>query len=931
MGPRGDGGDTRSDEEVYDLYLDACARGDADPPDRVFEQHPDLSEASRARIRSLYEALKEREAQPRDGALPRERIGEFRLLRPIDEGGMGQVFLAEQESLHRKVALKLVHPELRASATAVERFRREALAVARLRHPNIVQVIAAGEEEGERFLVMEYVEGESLGRRIARGAVEDAPPGVTESARWCREIAEALACAHDEGIIHRDVKPGNIHITPSGVAMLLDFGVARADDTFAGDLTTTFAGSPLYAAPEQLAGAAVDARTDIYGLGVTLYQCLTGRVPFAGGSLEQMIQRVAREDPVAPRRLNPQVSRDLEIVLLRALHKDPDRRFATAQEFADDLGRVLDREPIRSRPPTRVERTRKWVRAHPVAAGALGLVFALAALVAGLRFNAERVRGAEAQELVAQAADLADEYGRRGAEAPQLQRKLFQLQAARMERYTTPGEDRELERLEAKASQGRREHETLFYRVLELLRRAELLDPALMGTDRVRARLYVEKWREADAREDPDSTAFYRDLIERTDPGADVLGRLTGTRTLRIRTRAPGADVWLFRLVELARLVEGGARRVVPVPHAVEDPVPAPGTPCLRVVEPAGGLERGDLIDRLDGQPIRLVDVDARERVHRGGLTARVIRNGSAREMVLAPGARVRLTAIPLATSDGCHLGRTPLAPINLSAAPYLLIFRREGCLETRQAVYLNDVETMPPQAVWLPPRADVPPGFVAVSPGSEAGPFLIMEREVTAGEYLSFLNDPTTSPAVRKARVPRGGGSGGWDYWTVHEDRCELGAVWRPDFPIVGISHDDAVAFADWMTRRARKAGRGWTFRLPTFSEWVHASLGLGRFCFGSHFNPKWVSSCYSRPEAMIEPVLSYPIDESVSGLFDTTGGAREWVADWYDEGRGLRRFCGGSWAQANPEQFRVYVPNGSIPSAAGGELGLRLVVELE
>ena len=349
------------------------------------------------------------------------------------------------------------------------------------------------------------------------------------------------------------------------------------------------------------------------------------------------------------------------------------------------------------------------------------------------------------------------------------------------------------------------------------------------------------------------------------------------------------------------------------------------------MVEPAVGLQPGDLIDRLDGRPVRLEDAGARERIARGGVKARVIRNGSATEVLLAPGSVVRLTAAPLATSDGCHLGRTPLPPIQFPPGSYVFVFRRDGCLEARQALTVTDVGVTPPPAAWLPPRAEVPPGFVAVAPETETGSFLVMEREVTAAEYLEFLNDPAADPAERKARVPRAGGSAGWTYWEMREGRCELGPDWKPDFPVVGISYDDAVAYAEWKTRRARDAGRNWRFRLPTFYEWVRGSYGLGRFCFGNHFNPKWVSSCYSRPQAMVEPVLSYPIDESVLGLFDTAGSAREWVADWYDEARGLRRYCGGSWAQADPGEFRVYVPNGAPPATAGGELGLRLAVDLE
>ncbi len=965
--------------------------GNPELPEAYLARHGAVDPVVSGRVRAIYSAFVERQARPAAdaGALPYERLGEYRLLEVLDEGGMGTVFLAEQETLQRKVALKLIRRDLLASRTAVERFRREALAIARLRHRHIVQVIAAGEERGERYLVMEYARGESMARRLndTLGRAEG-PPGaawLAECVEWCRQIADALACAHAAGVIHRDVKPSNIQIAPDGLALLLDFGVALADDATAGELTTTFAGSTQYAAPEQLAGAPVSERSDIYGLGVTLYQCVTGRVPFAGGSLEQMISRVAREDPVEPRRLNPHVGRDLEIVLLRALHKDPERR-PDAIVLRDELGRVGRGEPIVSRTPSRRERSVKWVRAHPMTAGTIVLLIASLLAFAAWRAAAERRNREDARVLVCLADEMVDDYWTRREQARGMESELRILVNARIERYLEPREEIQLEQLERAAARLRRERDGLFHRVLDELKRAERIDPAVAGVRRVRARLYLEKVREAQVREDFDEAAFFRALARRADPDADVAPDREALFPLPVRTREPGAHVWIFRLGECDSLAETGERRSVPMPYGVETSVPAPGTFCLRIVESTLQLRPGDLIDRLAGEPLRgavfvldnegemrrgdrieavagepvrsLYEIermprapprpitisragalfellaplpaavgDARALAGGGRVTARVVRDGNVREQELTAGVGARLTAIPLATSPGCYLGRTPLEAPLVPSGRYLLLFRRAGCLETRMAIGTGEFQGEEGFPAWLPLRDRVPPGFVAVSPDFDARPFLMMEREVTVAEYKQFL-DAIDNPDTR---VPGVSGEPGKPYWHKTDDGYSWPKRWTGRFPVVGVSWIDAKAYAAWRTERARHAGRSWKFRLPTFREWVRAAYGHGRYVFGNRFQPKWAKTCFAQREARLEAVMRYPIDESIHGVFDSAGSAREWVRDWYDEGRGLRRLCGGSWAQADPQSFPVYAPAGAEPDSSGGETGLRLVVEID
>jgi eukaryotic-like serine/threonine-protein kinase len=311
------------------------------------------------------------ENEPEAG-LPFERLGEFRLIRPLGEGGMGVVYLAVQESLDRNVALKVIRPEQMGSFEMTKRFWREVEAVSSLRHPNIVTVFGSGEEEGVCYFAMELLPGKGLNDllREAAGGEKIPTPKILE---WIGDIARALESAHEAGIIHRDVKPSNIRITPDGRAMLTDFGVALHADFSTLTLTGQFRGTPHYASPEQVRARkpGIDARTDIYSLGVTLYQAVAGRVPFEGETTEQVFHQILEGDLLSPRRLNPSLSRDLETVILAAMEKDPGRRYQSMADFAGDLERLQSGEMILAKPAGFATRLWKRARRRPALTAAL--------------------------------------------------------------------------------------------------------------------------------------------------------------------------------------------------------------------------------------------------------------------------------------------------------------------------------------------------------------------------------------------------------------------------------------------------------------------------------------------------------------------------------------------------------------------------------
>jgi beta-lactam-binding protein with PASTA domain/tRNA A-37 threonylcarbamoyl transferase component Bud32 len=280
---------------------------------------------------------------------PRIYSGRYELTHLIARGGMAQVYRAMDRQLDRPVALKVLFPELSVDRTFVERFRREAQAAANLSHPNIVPVFDWGEDDGAYFIVMEFIDGRPLSA-VLRDP-EPMPPGQIASIG--AGVAAALAFAHRHGVIHRDVKPGNVLITPDGGVKVTDFGIARAVNTEE-SLTQTGAvmGTAAYFSPEQAEGKGVDARSDIYSLGVVLYEMAVGRPPFTGDSPVAVASKHVRDTPVLPRVVNPAVPAALEAVVMKAMAKNPADRYGSAEELRADLLRFADGRPVEAGDPS---------------------------------------------------------------------------------------------------------------------------------------------------------------------------------------------------------------------------------------------------------------------------------------------------------------------------------------------------------------------------------------------------------------------------------------------------------------------------------------------------------------------------------------------------------------------------------------------------
>ena len=266
----------------------------------------------------------------------------YEIQQVLGEGGMAKVFLGTDRVLSRTVAVKVLAPQYAEDQQFVARFRREAQAAAALNHPNIVSVFDTGSNGNVHYIVMEYVEGKTLQETLR----EESRLTPERSIEIGEAVARALSAAHAKGLVHRDIKPGNIMITREGQVKVMDFGIARATTSDTVTQTAAVLGTAAYLSPEQAQGETVDHRSDIYSLGVVLYEMLTGRQPFTGESPVSIAYRHVTEDPVPPSRLNPDVPEALDAIVMKAMAKSPDDRYQTAQELIDDLRRAAEGMPV---------------------------------------------------------------------------------------------------------------------------------------------------------------------------------------------------------------------------------------------------------------------------------------------------------------------------------------------------------------------------------------------------------------------------------------------------------------------------------------------------------------------------------------------------------------------------------------------------------
>ena len=345
---------------VLDEYMQAVKAGSVPTHEQLKAAHPELADELESCLAGIDFLHGKEKSVP-------DELGDFQILGTIGKGGMGVVYEARQKSLDRTVALKVMRPGL-VNEEAMERFAREAETAAGLHHPNIVPIHGVGHHENIHYYAMQLIEGESL----SESSTEPLDPDTV--AEWGVQAATALAHAHTNGVIHRDVKPSNLILDPKGNVWLTDFGLAkRLEEASTATMTGSILGTPRYMSPEQASygETEIDHRTDIYSLGATLYELVTGTPVFDSDTPLKLIDQIRRQDPELPTRRNSRVPMDLEAILMKCLAKLPQDRYATAGDLADDLQSFRVGEPISARRITPIEQGRRWItkKRKPAAMG----------------------------------------------------------------------------------------------------------------------------------------------------------------------------------------------------------------------------------------------------------------------------------------------------------------------------------------------------------------------------------------------------------------------------------------------------------------------------------------------------------------------------------------------------------------------------------
>ncbi len=663
-------------------------------------------------------------------------VGDFRLLKKIGQGGMGIVFEAEQISLARRVAVKLLPPSFALDEQSVARFHGEAKSLASLTHPNIMPVYQVGESDGFHYFSMHLVDGLTLaellegvqalssdrfqGAQITRVIRDHSPlvsaarpfdatvsvdqppdadatrsilgprvtseeelrekesravPASLETVSLDREYistvctmiaaaADGLAYVHENGIIHRDIKPSNLMIEgASGRVLIMDFGLAREVGSSHLTQTGQLTGTPAYMSPEQIQAqkTSVDYRTDIYSLGITLYEFLTHRRPFFGVTGQEIARNVLTGNPVRPRRLNPRLSKDLETIVIRAIEVSPDHRYQKASELADDLRRYMNLEPILARPIGPVVRSVRYLRRHRALSAAIVSALLVLFLFGGFSLAGSLRRGAQVQDAVSRgnlavkngdipgASSAAAEGFRLAPKDPSVNRlrsevELMHVRNALIERKRLAASIEELEvalqegnqfetdfmakensadyrSQEEELDRQIRERSVLEQRVMSQFSLAFSADPGNTGVRAAELEFYVGLWEEACDREDLAAESFYAERVAALDVKGRFREGLRGKGALLVQTEEPGVAVHLFRYRRIGG-TNGEQIRLAPAPcledGTVQDDEFPPGflpgqtALCVMGVAQEGeaaklGLEADDLILSVEDLPLEAV------------------------------------------------------------------------------------------------------------------------------------------------------------------------------------------------------------------------------------------------------------------------------------------------------------------------------------
>jgi len=826
---------------------------------------------------------------------------------------MSVVYRAYDRTLRRFVALKVLHQQGMLHPVLQERFDREGKIMAGLSHPNVVSIHDMGEQEGRSYIAMELVAGRTL-----EGILAGRFMPLRSLLEILHQVAQGVAHAHAHGVIHRDLKPGNILVTPSGQAKVTDFGIAHLMQSEM-RLTDSGAslGTPFYMAPEQIRGASasVNERTDVYALGAILYEMVAGAPPHSGKTPGEIFTKVLNAEPVPLRKRNRRVHEDVVTICMKALEREPSARYATARAFAEDLEKYLREEPISAKPPTFGRRTYRAIRRYRAIATAVAGAILVGAGFGGYSWVRSAKQSALARRtfVEAEAALAREEWDKASA----LYREVERLDSG----------DRHAQRRAAIAEEMRRGEEALASREAHLRR--------------YRSHSCTEMpSHEPASKKEPhwgEHQSMDRSLREANIAEEQAFWHFRGA--LAIDPSLSPARLRIARICERRYEEKEAAGDRASADWWYRQMLSFGGTVFLRPATLSLGTDPSDSLPylfRYETRNLRQVPIPFHPVQGLGSVELR-----SVDALPLGAGRdATRVSAYPLECTEFNRIQ----FPLSLAAGSYLVVFEKSGHERTRYPVLLTRAQRLE-RTVKLLPKGSLPEEFVYVPGGmtilagdpyasvlggnprprvkQEVNSFLISRFPLTVQEYVKFLNDRSwqTAAAAEKRICRLAGDPVDGQYSPAPE---------HLDYPAAGMSYEDALAFAEWYTK---VRGRGkWRFRLPSEAEWERAARGAdGRYYpWGDEFNASFAAVGGSRQKIAPEPVGLFPANESVFGVFDMAGGVENYTSTEVtvlDNVRG-KVVKGGSYT-ASGRGCRAASFGVVAPSHASEFVGMRLVAD--
>jgi serine/threonine protein kinase len=835
-------------------------------------------------------------------------LGGYTILRKIGAGAMGEVYEAQEAQTGKRFALKVLPKNLTADPEKVTRFVQEAKAVAKLSHPGIVSVYKLERDRGRLFFVMDLVEGEPLDAVLSQRDL-----GVVQAGKYVLQVAKALAHAHEKGIVHRDIKPANLMLDGEKNIYLTDFGVAKQEG--GGGLTTagSIIGTPNYMSPEQAMGRLeeIDARSDVYSLGATMYEMLTRATPFAAPNANAVIRKVIDDDPIPPSRLNGRVPRSLELICLKAMRKAKKKRYPSAAEMATDLSRWLEGKSITARSETPFELTLRWAGRHKgFSISGAAVVFLAVILGVALKVSADSARAQREksrQDRIAKASTLV-EKGNRDLKKNRIDKARKKFREALSLEKDFPKALVGLDRAKD-AEKRKRERE-----------KAE--------RNRVQADALVEKGTDLL----PDIDEHIQDLIANESGRADWLALKTvgdnyeGSKLNKMEKDIRKYQELIEKKTTEALKLFSQALLFDPSNENARKQIAILSAARLTTALYYGRREHDYSEARRWMNEVKRYNID--------GVADEALANAGT-ELKWRGLVQVRVTPhdatgtmVRWDLKKGKPGPETPIggADFYLSPGSYILIFQKEGHIRTPFPIYIPPYN---PNHLFKTIKVEftlisefsasegmvfIPGGeFISGGPGGLRGgrtetkscnAFFIDKKEVTNAQYASFLEPlKKSNPDEARKRTP-----------AAFEETLRKG----PNLPVVGVDWEDAKAYAAW-------AGK----RLPTAVEWEKAARGVdGRlYPWGNRFDEKRCVHHLNDAFKTLSPVGSIAECESPYGCLDMAGNASEWTAEVF---YGYAVIRGGAFNDPF-DILRCNSRDCTFPTSRHPELGFRCARDLE